>query len=52
VAIRVASRPIFRLLPRAGQTSGAPQGFFHLSRVNPRHAMLDLPELLNEKASV
>ncbi len=52
VAIRVASTPIFRLLPRAGQTSGPPHGFFHLSRVNPRQAMLDLPESLNEKTSV
>ena len=52
VATRVASRPILRLLPRAGQTSGAPHGFFQLSSVKPCQAMLDLPESLKEKTSV
>jgi hypothetical protein len=48
----VANRPIFIELPSAVQTSGAPQGFFQLSRVNPFHTRLDLPESLKEKAKV
>ena len=52
VSARVASRPILRLLPRAGQTSGAPHGFCHFSSVKPFQAMLDLPESLKEKTSV
>ena len=52
VATSVARTPIFRLFARAGQTSGAPHGFFHLSRVKPFQEMFDLPESLNENANV
>ena len=52
VAISVASRPIFRLFASAVQTSGAPHGFFHFSRVKPCQARLDLPESLNENTNV
>jgi hypothetical protein len=48
----VASKPIFMELASAVQTSGAPQGFFQLSSVNPFQIKLLLPESLNEKAKV
>ena len=48
----VARRPIFIELPRALQTSGAPQGFFQLSRVKPFQIRLLFPESLKEKAKV
>jgi hypothetical protein len=48
----VASNPIFIELPNAVQTSGAPHGFFQLSKVKPFHTKLDLPESLKEKTKV
>ena len=48
----VARKPILMELPNALQISGAPQGFFQLSKVNPFHTKLLLPESLNEKANV
>jgi hypothetical protein len=48
----VARRPIFIEFPRALQTSGAPQGFFQLSKVKPFQIRLLFPESLNEKANV
>jgi hypothetical protein len=48
----VASKPIFIELPSAVHTSGAPQGFFQLSKVKPFHTRLDLPESLKENANV
>jgi hypothetical protein len=52
VAVTVASSPIFIELPRAEHTSGAPQGFFQLLKVKPRHVRLLFPALLNENAKV
>ena len=48
----VARKPILIELARALQTSGAPQGFFQLSKVKPFQIRLLLPESLNEKAKV
>jgi hypothetical protein len=48
----VASKPIFIELPRALQTSGAPQGFCQLLNVKPFHIKLLFPESLNEKTKV
>jgi hypothetical protein len=52
VAIKVDSKPIFKELPRALHTSGAPQGFFQLFSVKPRQTILLFIELLNEKRNV
>jgi hypothetical protein len=48
----VANNPILIELPSAVQISGAPHGFFQLSKVKPFHTRLDLPESLKEKANV
>jgi hypothetical protein len=52
VEIAVAVNPIRNELPSALQTSGAPQGFFHLSRVKPFQIKLVFLESLNEKTKV
>jgi hypothetical protein len=52
VATVVAMKPIFSELPKAEQTSGAPQGLSQLEIVKPRQTRLLLPALLNEKAIV
>jgi hypothetical protein len=49
---RVARNPILIELTSALQTSGAPHGFFQLSKVKPFQIKLLLPESLNEKANV
>jgi hypothetical protein len=48
----VANNPILMELPSAVHTSGAPHGFFQLSKVKPFQTKLDLPESLNEKTKV
>jgi hypothetical protein len=48
----VASKPIFIEFPSAVHTSGAPHGFFQLSKVKPFQIRLDFPESLKEKAKV
>jgi hypothetical protein len=52
VATTVATTPIRMLLPNAEQTSWALHTLIQLLSVNPRHEMLDLIELLNEKMNV
>ena len=52
VANSVARNPIWMLFQSDWQTSGAPQGFFQASRVNPRQTRLDRPASLNEKMTV
>ena len=48
----VANNPILIEFPKAVQTSGAPHGFFQLSKVKPFHTKLDFPESLKEKTKV
>ena len=50
----VAATPMTMLLPNASHTAppSTVQTFSHLSKVNPRHEMLDLIESLNENTNV
>ena len=54
VAMTVATRPITMLLPKASHTAppSTLQTFSHLSKVNPRQAMFDFSESLNENTNV
>jgi hypothetical protein len=52
VEIVVAVNPIIKELPRALHISGAPHGFFHLSKVKPFQIRLVFRESLNEKTNV
>jgi hypothetical protein len=52
VEITVAVKPITNELPRALHMSGAPHGFFHLSRVNPFQIKFVFLESLKENTKV
>jgi hypothetical protein len=52
VEIAVAVKPITKEFPSALQISGAPHGFFHLSKVKPFQIRLVFRESLNEKINV
>jgi hypothetical protein len=52
VEIVVAVRPIIKEFPRALHTSGAPQGFFHLSSVKPFQIKFVFLESLKENTKV